>query len=119
MDSVEQQANQELLDTWGAGNIPPGLSLEFEEIMLPELGIRKCRSFRADLVHKLNIICRVRGTWAKTAKALGTRDCVVRAWRAWKACPGSMITLQRIDSEYEMAIEKLRLEARKSQSKQG
>lgn len=114
MAAAEINANQELLDKWGEGNIPPGLSLEFEEKMIEELGMRKCRSFRADLVHKLNIICRVRGTWEKTAKALGTRGCVVRAWRSWKACPGSMNTFQKIDSEYEMAIEKLALEARKN-----
>lgn len=111
--SVEVNAYKELIEKWGEDNIPPGLSLEFEEKLIAELGIRKCRSFRADLVHKLNIICRVRGTWEKTAKAIGTRGCVVRAWRAWKACPGSMITFQRIDSEYEMAIEKLAMDARK------
>ena len=114
LNATETNSAEKLNNVWGHDNIPPGLSLEFEEKPIAELGIRKCRSFRADLVHKLNIICRAHdNSWEKTAEALGKRSCVLRAWRAFKSTPKSAGMFQRIDNLYEVSLERLQMNARR------
>lgn len=113
MSATEQNAQNELNETWGPDNIPPGLSLGSDERLVPQLGFRRLCSFRANLVHKLNVIARAHGdSWETAAKALGVRACILRSWRGWKTAPGSRNMLMKIDTLYETAIERLVVQSR-------
>jgi hypothetical protein len=102
---------QDILDsTWGRGNTPYNRSLTVEEPLLEELGIKRCRSFRADLHHKLRIIIKVDGTAKIAARRIGVGEDRISKWLNLKAFPGRETTFLKIDSAYEYAVEKLRLQ---------
>lgn len=116
---LRRQATAEeiLHSTWGEGNIPYSHSVEVEEPLVEELGMKRCRSFRADLHHKLRIIVRAVGTAKKAAPLLGVGEDRLSCWFHLKAWPGDESTFQRIDSIYEFAVEKLRVERARKHKK--
>lgn len=113
---LEQKLAMELREKWGDDNIPHNESYAFDEPMIEELGIRRCRSFRAEICHKLNIIARAAGTWDQAARWLNATPFQVREWRAFRRVPGSRNTFAKIDSVYESALEMLKIEARKTKA---
>lgn len=108
--------------TWGRGNIPYSLSVEVNEPEVEELGIKRCRSFRADFIHKLRIIHKAYGNQFRAARALGTTIPTFRAWSYCRRWPKKHQSLLKIDQIYEFSIEKLRVayvqeQARKAKHK--
>lgn len=101
-------AEEILNSTWGEGNIPYSHSVEAEEPVIEELGIKRCRSFRADLHHKLKIIIRAAGTQKTAAMLVGVKEDSMTDWLTLKGWPARESTFQKIDSTYEYAVEKLR-----------
>lgn len=102
---------QEILEsTWGADNIPYSHSVDPEEPLIEELGMKRCRSFRADLHHKLRVIIRAYGTAKKAATWIGVGEDRVSRWLHLRAWPGDERIMQKIDSCYEYSVEKLRVQ---------
>lgn len=113
--STESHAHRELEEKWGADNIPLGLSMDLTQGEIAGTGITRLPSFREILTHKLNMICRTctPPEWNEVAKVLRVNVSVLRKWRAWTASPGGVLTLQRIDTAYEVAIDRLKLQIAK------
>jgi hypothetical protein len=95
------------------GDDPPyGESIDLDEFPSVLKGLRKCRSFRADLRHKLEIIVRAHGGYGLggmrlAARCLGVHRRTFRHWFYYRACPGSCAALESIDNAYEEALRKL------------
>ena len=111
--SAELQTHQELVEKWGADNIPYSESLAFD---MPEVieGIKRMPSFYAVLVHKLNIIARASGgSWREVAHVLRVNESILRKWRTWKNAPSGVVIWQRIDTAYEVALDRLKMQTKK------
>lgn len=114
--SIELEIQKGLLERWEAKDIPYNESLAFD---MPEIeglnGIKRVPSMRALLVHKLNMICvaQTPPTWREVANVLRVTDGMIRKWRGWVCVPGGVHMWQRIDTHYEVALERLRLKALK------
>jgi hypothetical protein len=101
-----------LCEKWGKDNIPYNESVDPEEPLVEELGIKRCRSFRADLLHKLRTIRRAHGGLDKEAAyAMKIPADRFSHWINLRQVPGTWAAFERIDSCYEYAIERLRLDA--------
>ncbi len=103
---------------WAEGDMPRGESLDLEEYPATLLKLRKCRSFRADLRHKLEIIIRAHGGWGeggqrRAGEALRVHRHTIRAWYLWIQVPAGRLVFERIDNVYGAALETLALEASK------
>lgn len=109
------KAERKLAESWGEDNIPYNISLTIEELPIAELAIKRCRSFRSDLHHKLNILVACYGSQKKAAKAIKIPRQTFVNWANWKTAPGSRYILEKIDAEYELALERLVLERKRKQ----
>lgn len=93
-----------------------GESLDLNEYPSVLRGIKKCRSFRADLTHKLEIILRAyggrtnEGLW-RTCLRLGTSRHSLRRWLKWERMPQGRLMYSRIDNVYEDSLEILAKQA--------
>lgn len=97
---------------WAPGETPHGQSVDLTEYPSALRRLRKCRSFRADLRHKLEIIVQAHGGWGTAGVNLAAaRLCVsrwtLRRWAAWQLAPGSRLAFERIDNAYDEALEAL------------
>lgn len=100
---------------WAEGDMPPGESLDLNEYPSVLEGLKKCRSFRADLHHKLTIILRAHGGYGGRSGAI-TRVSEflkvnnrrrVRRWLMWDSVPTRTRIFERIDNAYSDALELL------------
>jgi hypothetical protein len=97
---------------WAPGDEPFGESLDLNEYPAALLKMKKCRSFRADLLHKLQIIMRASGGYgasglANAAKRLRVSRVSVWRWLTWRQVPSSLLAFERIDAAYSEALERL------------
>ncbi len=107
-------------DSWP----PHGQSVDLNEYPSLLKDMKKCRSFRADLRHKLEIIMRAHGGWGqrgvwRASSRLGVTRHTLRKWIKWQTSPRTRLMLETIDNAYEEAIEKLAQEALKTGPKRG
>lgn len=97
-------------DNWVLEQIdgPLGYSdcVDFEEVTIEELDMKRARSFRADLIHKLNIIHRAYGTIDKAAHAIGVNEVTFDRWLGGRRTPYFRHQCA-IDDTYQLAIEML------------
>lgn len=97
---------------WAPGDEPHWESLDLNEYATRVRSLRKCRSFRADLRHKLHVIVRAcggygqRGMW-NAAYWLRTTRQALHAWLKWDRTPRFRDTWERIDARYADALELL------------
>lgn len=97
---------------WAEGDLPHGEDLDLNEYPVELLKMKKCRSFRADLRHKLTIIIRAHGGYGHgglegAAKSLRvTRQCVW-LWVRWATSPRQRLMFERIDRLYSEGLETL------------
>ena len=99
-------------EPWAAGDLPHSLSIDLDEFPSVLRGLRKCRSFRADLRHKLEVIVRAHGGYGSggmraAARRIGVHRHTFRRWAQWKAVPGNRAVFGRIDDAYDRALEVL------------
>lgn len=97
---------------WADGDIPFNESLDVEAYQTTADGIRKCHSFRADLLHKLRLIIEAHGGYgtsglSRAAQRLRIDRSTLRRWAQYIATPRTKCAFERIDSAYEEAIDKL------------
>ncbi|MEI6198081.1 MAG: hypothetical protein WCS42_27510 [Verrucomicrobiota bacterium] len=97
---------------WAEGDEPFGESLDLNEYPVELLRLTKCRSFRADLLHKLTIILRAhggsgRGGITKAAKLLRVDIRTFGRWLRWEQAPCGRCYFEHIDNTYAEAIELL------------
>lgn len=100
------------LTPWADGDEPHGHTLDLNEYPVELLKLKKCRSFRADLRHKLTLIIRARGGYGwggleSTAKALGVSRWSILRWLRWDTCPRAVQLFSKIDNLYADSLEKL------------
>lgn len=105
---LEHLRNQEAV--WP--ELPHSLTTDLNEYPKQLLRLKQCRSFRADLLHKLQLIIRSFGGWGnrgiwRTASRLGVSRFTIRRWLRWESFPGSIGLVERIDDTYTEAIERL------------
>jgi len=98
---------------WQPEDVPYCESVDFEEVHVEELDIKRARSFRADLLHKLNICIRAFRTITATAKELRVHRCQVSRWLHCHTRPAPL-ALEVLDNRYQLAIEMLCAKKRKS-----
>lgn len=99
-------------EPWAEGDLPHSRSIDLDEFPSVLKGLRKCRSFRADLRHKLEIIVRAHGGYGAggmraAAHRLHVHRDTFRRWLQWKAVPGTRSAFGRIDDAYERSLEML------------
>lgn len=87
-----------------------GESIDLNEYPTALRGLRKCRSFRADLQHKLSVIVRAQGGWGKrgiwrASDRLSISRHTLRRWFKWETAPRTRLALERIDNAYEESLE--------------
>jgi hypothetical protein len=104
------------LTPWAAGDEPHGQSLDLDEYPSALARLTRCRSFRADLRHKLEVIVRAAGGWRKlgvktAAKRLGVSRFTLRRWYLWRNVPRSRSALETIDNAYAESLETLARQA--------
>lgn len=97
---------------WAPGDMPHGESTDLNEFPNEVLKLKICRSFRADLLHKLNLIVRSfggtgNGGVQRTAQRLRVGRHSLQRWRRWEGSPRTRLVFERIDNAYLEAIEKL------------
>jgi hypothetical protein len=97
---------------WAEGDMPFSESVDLNEYPKQLLKLRQCRSFRADLRHKLEIIVRAHGGWGlggvrRAARALQVNRFTLRRWYQWVTVPRSRLLFERIDEAYDSALETL------------
>lgn len=97
---------------WAPGDLPHGESLDLNEYAVTLLRLKKCRSFRADLAHKLAVIIRAAGGYGSAG--LTRAACLLRVsprtlwtWMKWQNAPGQRMIWERVDRLYEEALELL------------
>lgn len=83
--------------------------VDFAEIPAASLNNNRCRSFRADILHKLKVIERAYGR-KDAAFKLGVKTRALSEWMAFRSVPESRPQFDKIDSLYEISIEKLLLQ---------
>ena len=79
---------------------------EFSEVSVKELDMLRARSFRADLLHKLNIIRLAFKSWPKSARELYVSRMTIWKWISGRTSPGHNQIIM-IDNTYQLAIEML------------
>lgn len=94
---------------WAEGDAPWCESMDLQEYPSVLKGITKCRSFAADLNHKLQILVKACGGWGnggvrRACQALRIDRSQFANWRYGKTSP-CRLTLQRIDNRYSEALE--------------
>lgn len=97
---------------WAEGDQPYGETVDLDEFPVEVLKFTKCRSFHADMRHKLTIILRAAGGYGaegvrNAAKALRVSRWTFRRWFQWESTPQALRTFERIDNVYEEAIHTL------------
>jgi hypothetical protein len=97
---------------WSEGDLPHGENIDLNEYPVELLKFKKCRSFRADLRHKLEIIIRAYGGYGhrgvhRAARRLQCTRQSVMNWLRWDTSPRTRFLLERIDNAYAEAIEEL------------
>jgi hypothetical protein len=110
------------LAPWAPGDLPHGESIDLNEYPVELLKMKVCRSFRADLRHKLTLIIRARGGYGNkgvtgAAERLGVRRQTVYQWLKWLTAPKTRLHLERIDNAYQEAVEQLVAEKLKRRRK--
>lgn len=108
----QQREPKSFTAEWAPGDEPFGESLNLNEYPVALLKMKKCRSFRADLYHKLTIIMRASGGYGSsgllnTAKRLRVNRTTMHAWLTWRRVPRDLLTFERIDAAYSEALERL------------
>ena len=103
---------------WAPDDMPHAESVDLEEYPVILLGLSRCRSFRADLRHKLEIIVRAHGGHGnggqvRAARTLQVDRHTLWAWYSWHRVPAARWLFERIDNAYALSLEKLALEASK------
>ena len=86
-------------------------SLEFEEEYVAALKMHRARSFRADLMHKINVCRRFMGSREKTAEFIGVSSWTLRYWQSDERRPDRH-TQELLDNAYFFAVEALSLEVK-------
>lgn len=107
---------------WAPGDMPHGEDLDLNEYPVELLRLRKCRSFKADLLHKLTIIIRAHGGYGRNglcraARVLQVSRVSLWSWLKWRTAPAGRVTMERIDNRYADALEKLVAEKVKRSNK--
>lgn len=97
---------------WAEGDLPHGEDIDLNEYPIELLKFKKCRSFRADLRHKLTVIIRAHGGYGhggivRTAERLNCTRQSVMKWIRWDSSPRLRLNFERIDNAYADAIETL------------
>ena len=97
---------------WAPGDAPHGENLDLNEYPRELLRLKQCRSFRADLRHKLTVIIRAHGGVGNrgvnnAAYALFTTRQTIGRWLRWDCAPAERVTWEKIDRLYAESIEKL------------
>jgi hypothetical protein len=97
---------------WAEGDAPAHENLDLNEYAVLVLKLRRCRTFRADLLHKLQLIMRAaggygRGGQIRAARRLKVNRHTLRRWLSWKAAPKTRQGFERIDDAYDLAIREL------------
>lgn len=98
---------------WAEGDAPHGESIDLNEYPVELLRLKKCRSFRADLLHKLTIILRAHGGYgmghgvARASKILEVSPFTFLRWLKWEFAPRSRVSWERVDNLYEESIARL------------
>jgi hypothetical protein len=95
---------------WAEGDEPLWESLDLNELPNEVLKMKVCRSFRADLRHKLTLIIRANGGYGSggvdgACRRLGIKRVAIHRWLNWIAAPEGRNTFERIDSAYEEAVQ--------------
>ena len=101
---------------WAEGDEPHGQSLDLDEYPVALAKLTRCRSFRADLRHKLEVIVRAAGGWGsrgvnRAADRLHVSRFTLRRWYLWRNVPRSRAALETIDNAYAEALESLAAKA--------
>ena len=82
--------------------------LDAQVEIIPGLdGTRRLPRFRACLLHKLATIYKAWFTWTHACKRIDIHLDTMKKWRLGRSMP-SLKMMERIDAEYEHAIERLR-----------
>lgn len=105
---------------WAPGDEPLWESINLDELANEVLKMKVCRSFRADLRHKLILIIRANGGYGKlgldnTAKLLRVHRVTLYRWLNWLQCPRWRNVFERLDSAYEEAVQILTAKKLKQQ----
>lgn len=110
---------EDIIDAqWGKDNVPYSHGLSVDEPFIEELGMKRCRSFRADLIHKLRVIQKAGGgTFRGAAYLLKVPAATFSSWINLEKAPRDRATFERIDTAYEGAIVKLTFETKKQLKK--
>lgn len=97
---------------WQPGDLPHAENIDLVEYPNEVLKMTVCRSFRADLLHKLEIIVRAnggageQGVW-RAASELGISRSTLGRWRTLRTYPGSRVMFETIDRVYSDSIQLL------------
>lgn len=94
---------------WAEGHSPHAQTLNPLECTVEELGAVRCRSFKADFLHKLLVILRAHGGWKyavkdKVAARLGVSHRSFDRWIAGQNIPPSSL-FERIDNIYFESVD--------------
>jgi len=97
---------------WAEGDTPHCDTLDVKEVKSQLEGFLVCRSFRADMRHKLEIIIRAHGGYLhgglrRAAKRLHCSRWTLRRWYLWKTIPNARGQWETIDNAYIEGIEEL------------
>jgi hypothetical protein len=91
---------------------PYSETVDLNEYPKQLIKLRICRSFRADLLHKLQVIIRAHGGHRlggvkRAARALSVSRRTICRWLAYENVPSSVTQFKRIDDAYLSATERL------------
>lgn len=97
---------------WADGDAPLWESVDLTELPNEVLKMKVCRSFRADLRHKVIMIIRAHGGYGRggvkrACRSLRVRRMTLYRWMEWKHVPKARNVYERIDTAYEEAIQTL------------
>lgn len=95
---------------WADDDFPHGQTCDLNEYPHKVLAMKVCRSFRADLRHKLEILLRAHGGYGRgglyrAAYCLNVRPRTFASWLHWRAMPKTTAMLERLDERYVEALE--------------
>jgi hypothetical protein len=100
------------LKPWAPGDMPHAESVDLNEYPVELLKMKQCRSFRADLRHKLTVIIRAHGGYGHrgvegAAKRIGVSRITLWNWLRWMTSPRTRLHFEIIDNAYAEALETL------------